>query len=160
MKKFTEIVSKDKVSGFEKAARHAIANRAWLEKSFEIALLVLTRLRELKWTQVQLAEAMNVSPQYINKIVKGKENLSLETITKLESILNISILNIRERIKKDKVVENVNVFIVNKIVHYKDYNMATPLMYAEKRKPRTLTAQFKGNFSELSYNSKTELEYA
>lgn len=94
MKKFTDIVSKDKVSGFEQAARHAIANRAWLENSFEIALLILLRLKVLNWTQVKLAEEMKVSPQYVNKIVKGRENLTLETIALLEIILGIPLIAI------------------------------------------------------------------
>jgi len=36
---------------------------------------------------------MNVSPQQINKIVKGQENLTLETITNLEIALGIQIID-------------------------------------------------------------------
>lgn len=35
---------------------------------------------------------MNCSQQYISKILKGKENLSLETLTKIENALDIQIL--------------------------------------------------------------------
>jgi transcriptional regulator with XRE-family HTH domain len=42
-------------------------------------------------TQKDLAERMNVSPQYISKIVKGAENLSLETITALEEALSVDL---------------------------------------------------------------------
>ena len=50
-------------------------------------------LRERKaLTQKQLAERMNCSQQYISKILKGKENLSLETLTKIENALDIQIL--------------------------------------------------------------------
>lgn len=35
---------------------------------------------------------MNCSQQYISKILKGKENLSLETISKIEQALSIQII--------------------------------------------------------------------
>lgn len=94
MKKLQDIVKWDKVSGFAEKAKFSMANRAWLEKSFEIALLILVRLKELNWTQVKLAEEMKVSPQYVNKIVKGRENLTLETIALLENILEIPLISI------------------------------------------------------------------
>ena len=34
---------------------------------------------------------ISVSPQYVNKIVKGKENLTLDTISKLEQALEINL---------------------------------------------------------------------
>jgi transcriptional regulator with XRE-family HTH domain len=45
-------------------------------------------------TQRKLAEEMGVSPQYINKVIKGKENLTLETISKIESVLGIILIEI------------------------------------------------------------------
>jgi len=41
-----------------------------------------------------LADKMEVSAQYINKIVKGSENLSLETISKLENALGIQLIEV------------------------------------------------------------------
>jgi len=43
-------------------------------------------------TQKKLPEEMGVTPQYINKVVKGKENLTLETVSKFEEILGIRLL--------------------------------------------------------------------
>lgn len=43
-------------------------------------------------TQKQLAERMGCSQQYVSKILKGKENLSLETMAKIEYSLGISII--------------------------------------------------------------------
>ena len=40
----------------------------------------------------ELAERMECSPQYVSRLLKGEENLSLETICKLEEALNIAIL--------------------------------------------------------------------
>jgi ribosome-binding protein aMBF1 (putative translation factor) len=45
---------------------------------------------------------MKVSPQQINKIVKGQENLTLETISKLEIALNIQLID--ERIGHSKTL--------------------------------------------------------
>lgn len=68
------------------------ANRGMLKESQNIAFKVLIRLNELGWSQKDLAKAMQVSPQQINKIVKGTENLTLETQVKLQSVLDIAIL--------------------------------------------------------------------
>ena len=46
----------------------------------------------IQLTQKQLAEKMNCSPQYISKVLRGRENLSLETLTKIENALEISII--------------------------------------------------------------------
>ena len=43
-------------------------------------------------TQKQLAERMNCSQQYVSKILKGCENLSLETVTKIELALGITVM--------------------------------------------------------------------
>ena len=68
-------------------------NRQRLKESGRIAILVLDKLDELNWSQKILAEKLSVSPQYVNKIIKGQENLTLDTIIKLENILDIVVLN-------------------------------------------------------------------
>ena len=55
--------------------------------SQKIAMQMLDKMEQMKITQKQLAERMNCSQQYISKILKGKENLSLETLTKIENAL-------------------------------------------------------------------------
>ena len=67
-------------------------NRQWLRYSQFIAMMVLKRLEELGYTQKQLAEKLGCSAQYVSKIVKGSENLTLETISKLEQVLDLDIL--------------------------------------------------------------------
>jgi transcriptional regulator with XRE-family HTH domain len=73
-------------------------NRDWLDKSAKIAIKILREIRAQKekngMSQKKLAEILFVSPQYINKIVKGQENLSLETICKIEKVLGISLIEI------------------------------------------------------------------
>jgi len=67
-------------------------NKDWLNKSALIAIKILSTLRSQSKTQKALAESIGVSPQYINKVIKGYENLSLETICKVERSLGISLI--------------------------------------------------------------------
>lgn len=69
-------------------------NREWLKMSQDIALLVHYHLRNSGMSQKILAEKMDVSPTYISRLLKGKENLTLETINKLQSALNQNIISI------------------------------------------------------------------
>lgn len=70
-----------------------IRNRAMLKESQNIALKVLLKLDELGWNQRKLAKEMGVTPQQINKVVSGKENLTLETQVKLQQVLDIPLLS-------------------------------------------------------------------
>lgn len=89
--KFKTLVSKEKTNTIIKN-RERIKNRTRLRESQDIALKVLTKLDELNWSQKRLAEELGVSPQQVSKIVKGRENLTLETQLKLQQILDIPIL--------------------------------------------------------------------
>ncbi len=92
-KKIEEIAVDDKGSWIEKA-RYRRDNRSWLRKSQRIAVRVLSVLNEKGMQQKELAEAMDVSPQQVSKIVKGKQNLTLETISKLESVLGVKLFEV------------------------------------------------------------------
>ena len=95
LENFLKLVSKDK-SGLLEEMEWRKANRDWLRKSGRIAIKVLRSLREKNMSQKNLAELMGVSPQHINKICKGQENLSLETISKLENALGIKIFEMAD----------------------------------------------------------------
>jgi transcriptional regulator with XRE-family HTH domain len=62
-------------------------------------------------TQKQLAELIGVSPQFISKILKGQENLTLETISKIETALGIAILSFAEPEIEHVVTYNPVIFI-------------------------------------------------
>jgi ribosome-binding protein aMBF1 (putative translation factor) len=85
-------LASDEPGGWLEDAKYRRENRAWSKKATIIALKVLNALKAQGLTQKDLAERMQVSPQQISKIVKGHENLTLETITNLESALGITIL--------------------------------------------------------------------
>lgn len=102
--KFLRLVSEEKTTTLEEN-KERIKNRAMLRESQKIALKILSKLDELNWTQKDLAREMSVSPQYIHKIVKGKENFSIDTQIKLQTILNIPILAsyYEDKMKKNQV---------------------------------------------------------
>ena len=63
----------------------ANANKSWLRYSQLIALMMLYKMEDLGLTQKSLAELMGCSQQYVSRVLKGTENLSIETISKIES---------------------------------------------------------------------------
>jgi transcriptional regulator with XRE-family HTH domain len=88
--KLDRLTSSDE-SGWAEKAKWREENKSWLDLSSKIALKILRVLRERGMTQRELSEKMGVSPQYVNKILKGKENLSLETIVALGKILSVDL---------------------------------------------------------------------
>ena len=100
MKSANEIISNLKKhqsstpSNWRENAEWRMANKSWLRYSQHIAMLMLDKMEELHMTQKQLSELMGCSQQYISKVLKGQENLSLETLSKIERCLQIQILSI------------------------------------------------------------------
>jgi transcriptional regulator with XRE-family HTH domain len=69
----------------------------WLAYSSEIALRILAAIEDKKdFSQSKLAELLGVSPQQISKIVKGKENLTLETIYNISRALDAELISFPE----------------------------------------------------------------
>lgn len=79
-------------SKWREEAEYRAANKSWLRYSQNIAMMMLDKMEELGLTQKSLAEKMGCSQQYVSKILKGKENLSIETICKIEIALELSLL--------------------------------------------------------------------
>ena len=57
-----------------------------------IALQVRDRMSQIGMTQVVLAEKLGCTQQHISMLLKGKNNLTLETIAKLEEALDFNII--------------------------------------------------------------------
>ena len=79
-------------SNWRKEAEQRQANKEWLRYSQMIAMKMLDRMEELGLTQKMLAERMGCSQQYVSKVLRGKENLSLETLCKIENALDLHIV--------------------------------------------------------------------
>ena len=69
-------------------------NRKWLTYSQDIALALHYYMRTNNMTQRDLAEQMCVSPVYVGKLLKGGENLTLETICKLQQVIGEQLISI------------------------------------------------------------------
>ena len=67
-------------------------NWSWLQHSQKIAVKVLIQMKQEGLTQKALAERMNCTQQYVSKILKGQENLSLDILSRLEDALGISLI--------------------------------------------------------------------
>lgn len=99
MRTANEIVSKLKEhqpsipSKWRENAEWRMANKSWLRYSQRIAMMMLDRMEELHMSQKQLSELMGCSQQYVSKVLKGQENLSLETLSKIERCLNLQIIS-------------------------------------------------------------------
>ena len=91
-------IALNEVSPWKKEAMERKQNSEQAQRSFKIALRILREIRLQKplngMSQKKLAHSMGVSPQYINKLIKGKENLTLETVAKIETVLGITLLEV------------------------------------------------------------------
>ena len=79
-------------SRWREKAMERSENREWMRYSQKIAMMMLDKMEELGITQKGVAERMGCSQQYISRVLKGSENLSIETIFKIESALGLQIL--------------------------------------------------------------------
>ena len=91
--KLETIVSEEK-SDWPEKAKYRADNRDWLKKSQAIAIKVNGLIRDKGISQKELAQLLKVSPQQVSKILKGQENLTLETISKLENALETTLIAI------------------------------------------------------------------
>lgn len=95
--RINQIALKEKSGWIEDANNRKISKDA-SKRSFQIAVRILREIRRQKpingMSQKKLAEDMGVSPQYINKVIKGKENLTLETISRIESVLGTTLIEV------------------------------------------------------------------
>lgn len=77
-----------------------------LKKSIKIAIKLNRILRQKGMKQKQLAELLGVSAQQVNKILKGRENLTLDTIERIESVIGVELVTVLR--EDEKVVKTVS----------------------------------------------------
>jgi transcriptional regulator with XRE-family HTH domain len=110
-----QVSTKD--SGWLKEAQWEEENEYWLEMSFRIAVRIGLILRANKKAdvypknQVELAEAMGCTPQYVSKLLKGQENMQIETICKIGRILNTKLIEVPTiEVKQKQQISRSNFF--------------------------------------------------
>jgi transcriptional regulator with XRE-family HTH domain len=97
--KLNQIIANEPSKWLEEA-NYRFENKAWLRKSQAIALKILRHIRANGISQKELAEKLNVAPQQVNRWVKGSENFTLETISRIENVLDIQLINVSDSLKK------------------------------------------------------------
>jgi transcriptional regulator with XRE-family HTH domain len=117
-------------------------NEEWLDISFKIAVKVMSALKANKQVgkypknQKELAEALGCSTQYVSKLLKGKERLGIDTITKLGKTLSLKLIEVPQvEIAKEAVLSSEDKFTVTieteKLMHF-NYHFSTLLVDANK----------------------------
>ena len=89
-------------------------NAYWLKYARFITLQVLQAMDKQSVTQIQLAERMGCTQQYVSNLLKGSSNMTLETIAKLEQALNIDIISSTLTYHNDGTVP----YSITENVHY------------------------------------------
>lgn len=115
-----------------KEAEFRQKNESWLSLSFRIATRILLTLDDKKWKQTDLAEKLGCSPQYLNKIIKGKENLTIETICKIEEALQIKLIEIPSFTTSLRMDVNTKIHPISMVMPLK------PVFYLKERYNKTV----------------------
>lgn len=91
-RQFLEEHQSETPSKWREEAEWRRKNREWLRYSQRIALLLLSYMKSEHLTQAAVAERMGCTQQYVSKILKGTENLTIETIAQIEHITSHKLL--------------------------------------------------------------------
>ncbi len=52
-------------------------------------------MQEQNWTQAKVAKLLGCTQQYVSRIVKGSENLSLEMLCRIEDALGVEVFALK-----------------------------------------------------------------
>ena len=124
-----------KITNWEKLALK-IESEEWRDLAASIAITVLILLDQHKMSKQQLAEKMGVKPQYVSRVVKGKTNLTLDTIVKLEKALGENIVSVSDPTAN---ISTINAMISPDTVWKNFYHASVKGTAAKyKRQPKSL----------------------
>lgn len=114
-------IAKPRSENAKKMARMRKENREWIRMSQEIALSLHCYLRKMKMTQKDLAERMEVSPTYIGRLLKGQENLTLDTICRLQKVTGQELVSVVRPYEYKEVLTLAHVSALTEVVRSKTY---------------------------------------
>ena len=81
-----------KDSNWLKEAKWRAENRDWLNYSVQIAIKIVRHFREHEIDIDNLCNELGISPEVLSNILKGREDLTLSMIAKIEKSLGIKLL--------------------------------------------------------------------
>lgn len=102
--KFETAFGKVETSSWIEAAEKWKQELPWKSYAQQIALEILEYLDKEDISQKKFAEMMGVSPQLTNKWLKGDVNFTLETISKMETILGITLIQVSNLVEPSSMV--------------------------------------------------------
>ena len=76
-------------STFEADAQWRKENSSWLRRSRSVALAIIDYMQDNGLSRNDVATKLNVTPQYVSKILSGKVNFSFKTVAEIEERLGI-----------------------------------------------------------------------
>ena len=79
-------------SKWREAAEWRRKNEKWLKYARVITMKTMQTMDKQSVTQSLLAERMGCSQQYVSNLLKGSSNMTLETISRIETALNIDLI--------------------------------------------------------------------
>ena len=70
----------------------------------------------MRITQKELADKMQVSPTYVGKLLKGQENLTLETICNIQKVIGRTLISVSQPYEHKEVLKHnsFNLFLSTK----------------------------------------------
>lgn len=116
----------DTAGKWREEAEYRRKNARWLRYSAMISLQVKDRMSEIGMTQVVLAEKLGCTQQHVSMLLKGKSNMTIETIVKLEEALDFDIIG-KALMPVDGYVQNMS---PSRHVYLSD---SEPAPYGDKR---------------------------
>ena len=90
--KFLENHQSDTPSKFTEDAKWRKENASWLRWSRQLAVTLIGYMQDNGLKRNDLAQRLQVSPQYVSKLLSGTENLSFKSIANIEERLGICCL--------------------------------------------------------------------
>lgn len=66
-------------------------NASWLRRSRKVAYAIMDYMQDCHLSRNDVAEKLEVSPQYVSKILSGKTNFSFKTISEIKERLGIDV---------------------------------------------------------------------
>lgn len=95
MSKATEFLNNNQSatpSKWREAAEWRRKNEKWLKYARVITMKTMQAMDKQSVTQSILAMRMGCSQQYVSNLLKGSSNMTLETISRIETALNIDLI--------------------------------------------------------------------
>lgn len=86
---FLESHQSDVPSQFMEDVKWRKENESWLRWSRQLATTLIGYMQAHKMKRADLAHKLNVSPQYVSRLLSGTENLSFKSIANIEEKLGI-----------------------------------------------------------------------